>query len=177
MYAGTIGMSHGLETLLEAAKILAETKDIHIVIAGDGAEKAAVLAAMEGLDNVTYAGRKPRDVVAAMWMEADAGLVLLRKTELFKTVIPSKMFEVMAAGIPVILGVEGEALRILEETRAGIAIEPENAAELAAAIARLHASPPLCREYGDSGAACVRRDFDFDSLAARYEDLLAGVAR
>jgi glycosyltransferase involved in cell wall biosynthesis len=176
LYAGTIGMAHGLESILEAARLLRDKRDIHFVIAGDGARRSALENAAEGLDNVSLIGQRRRDEIAAMWKEADVGLVLLRSIELFKTVIPSKMFEVMASGTPLVLGVEGQAKEILDSADAGAAIEPQNAQALAAAVLRYHDDPELRRKHGANGAGYVRRHYDLDLLAGRYMNVLEEAA-
>ncbi len=176
MYAGTIGMAHGLEILLDAARSLADLPDVHIVIAGDGAERQRLAALIAGMPNVTYVGRHPRQTIARMWLESDVGVVLLRDTPLFRTVIPSKMFEVMAAGRPLVLGVDGEARRIMDEAGAGTAIPPGDAERLADAIRAYHADPALRAAHGHAGAAHVRAHFDFELLADRYLHLLQEVA-
>ena len=98
-----------------------------------------------GLSNVTMLEQLPKSAMPAVLATTDASLVLSRKDELFKTVLPSKMFEAMAMACPIVLGVEGEAKALLEEAGAGIAITPESADELAAAVVRLADDPSLAR--------------------------------
>jgi glycosyltransferase involved in cell wall biosynthesis len=100
---------------------------------------------------------------------------LLKKQDLFLTVIPSKIFESMAMKKPIVLGVQGESCDIITEAGSGITIEPENAPELAAAVERLADNPDLCRQLGDSGATYVTEHFDRTVLATRYEGILAKV--
>jgi glycosyltransferase involved in cell wall biosynthesis len=112
-----------------------------------------------------------------LWSVSDASLVLLRKLDLFLTVIPSKIFESMAMKKPIILGVEGESKGIIDDAGAGITIEPESASELAAAITRLADSSKLCRELGDKGFLHVQAHFDRSVLATRYESVLAALVK
>ena len=174
-YVGTHGLAHGLETAIEAARLLREDGRIHFLFVGEGARKSALKRAAEGLQNVTFVDRLPRETVAEMLSELDVGLVHLRKAELLKTVIPSKMFEIMGAARPIILGVEGEAKRILDEAGAGIAIEPENAYQLKDAIMTLQNDPTLCKRLGANGSAYARSRFNLDALADRYLDILREV--
>ena len=173
-YVGTHGMAHGLETIFEAAALLQDDRRIAFLLVGDGAERAALLRATaeRKLQNVVMLGQQPKAAMRRVWRAADASLILLRKNELFKTVIPSKMFEAMAMRRPIILGVEGEARALLEEAGAGIAIAPESAAELAAAVRRLADDPVLARRLGECGRAHVEAHYDRRVLARRYLDIL-----
>ncbi|THB70550.1 MAG: glycosyltransferase, partial [Gammaproteobacteria bacterium] len=102
---------------------------------------------------------------------SDASLVLLKKSDLFKTVIPSKIFESMAMRKPIILGVEGEVKGIIEDAECGICIEPENAEQLADALIRLADNSELQVNKGDSGRNYVEKFFDRKVLAHRYAEL------
>src|SRR5262249_22216797 len=127
-YVGTIGMAHGLDTLLEAAESLQSNPEIAFILVGEGADKERIkrLAVQRGLKNISFVDQQPRHRIPAFIAASEVGLVLLKKTDLFKTVIPTKMLEFMSCGRSVILGVEGQARQILEQAQAGIAIEPEN---------------------------------------------------
>lgn len=177
-YFGTHGMAHHLETVLEAAALVEDEERVTFLLVGDGAEKArlAELLRTSGLDNVLMLDQQPKALMPEFWAMADASLVLLRKTDLFRTVIPSKIFEAMGMATPIILGVEGESREIVEAAGAGIPIEPENATELADAVRRLAQDPALCREIGERAHAFVAEHFDRRVLAGRYLALLEGVA-
>ena len=125
-------MAHHLETILEAAALI-HNEDILFIMVGDGAERDRLAAkrAEMGLNNVVMFDQLPKASMPALWSLTDVSLVLLKKSNLFKSVIPSKIFESMAMRVPIILGVEGEAQGIFEEAGAGICIEPENAERLA----------------------------------------------
>ncbi|MCP5081995.1 MAG: glycosyltransferase family 4 protein [Alphaproteobacteria bacterium] len=142
-YVGTHGMAHGLETLLDAAEALKahpEGQNIHLLLLGDGAEKQKLLNAAEdrGLTNLTLLDTVPKDEVARYWSLLDVSIIHLRRTELFKTVIPSKLFECMAMGLPVLHGVEGESAEIVEINRIGLPFQPENSADLTHKLLKLH---------------------------------------
>ena len=178
-YFGTIGMAHRLETVLEAAVLLQDEPKIALLLVGDGAqrERLQTLAHERHLDNVKILGQQPRERMPVLWGLADASLVLLKKSPLFTTVIPSKIFEAMAMERPIILGVDGESREIVETAGCGIAIEPENAAELAQAIRRLAADPELTRQMGANGRRAVVAEYDRSKLAERFAELLQEVAR
>src|SRR5690606_16466396 len=104
-----------------------------------------------------------------LWSITGVSLVLLKKLDLFRTVIPSKIFESMAMRRPIILAVRGESQEIIEQAECGICIEPENARDLADAVVRLAGGRELCQKMGDSGLRCVQQKFDRRVLAERYE--------
>ena len=111
-YIGTIGAAHGLETLLEAASWVRERMpEVLFLIVGEGADKACVmsLAGSRRLSNVRFVDQQPRETIPAYISASDACLVLLKKAELFKTVLPTKMLEFMSCARPIILGVDGHA--------------------------------------------------------------------
>jgi colanic acid biosynthesis glycosyl transferase WcaI len=173
-YIGTMGMAHGLETILESAAELQQNPEIVFLMVGEGAEKerTVALARDRGLTNVRFIDSQPREKVPAYICASDVCLVPLKKSELFKTVIPTKMLEFMSCGCPVILGVQGQAQSILEEAGAGLAIEPENPAELTAAIRYLAANPEVAREMGHAGREYIMRKFSRRSTAEKYIHVL-----
>lgn len=174
MYVGTLGMAHGLETVLLSAERLKSHPEIAFLIIGEGAERKQLLKKKEELrlSNVHFLRKQPREAVPAYLAAADICLVPLRKREVFKTAIPSKMFEAMAAGRPVILGVEGEAREILLRANAGIAVPPEDSKELADAIVLLRQEQPLRRQMGLRGRYAVSDKYSRRQQAVAYLNLL-----
>ena len=170
-YIGTHGLAHGLETALEAARML-EPEGVHFVFVGEGARKRALVDMAAGLGNVHFFDRRPREVIAEMYNELDAALVLLRDTPLFRTVIPSKMFEIMGTGTPIVLGVEGQAREILDDAQAGLAIPPGNADALADALRTLRDGAALRERAGKNAYRYVRENYDLDALARKYLTIL-----
>ena len=177
-YVGTMGMAHGLETLLEAATQLQHRNpDVLFLLIGEGAEKDHIkaLAQSRGLANVRFLDQQPRETIPAFISASDACLVLLKKTDVFKTVIPTKMLESMSCARPLILGVEGEARKIVEEAAAGIVIEPENSAALAQAVRRLAADHSLGQALGKKGREYILRRFSRRQTAENYIAVLEAV--
>lgn len=164
-YVGTIGRAHGLSIVLEAAP---ELDDVQFVIVGDGAEREVLEAQAADLDNVSFTGRRPKEEIPYILRESDVALVHLKPREIFETVIPSKLLESMAAGLPVILGVRGEAKRILMDADAGIAIKPDNNEELVSATRRLRDDPEERQAFAASGREYVNTYFDWDSISEEY---------
>jgi glycosyltransferase involved in cell wall biosynthesis len=174
-YIGTMGMAHALETMISAAARLQQTNpEIVFLMVGEGSDKEriAALARERGLNNLRFVDQQPREKIPAFIGASDVCLVLLKKTELFKTVIPSKMLEFMACARPVILGVEGQARAILTEARAGIAVDPENPDALAQAICHLAANREQARELGQNGREYIIRKFSRRQTAEKYARML-----
>ena len=174
-YIGTVGMAHDIGTVLDAARLLGrERPRLRFVIIGDGAEREALAARAraEGLDNVTFTGLVPRAEIPDYLAASDVSLVTLKPSDLFKTVLPSKMFESMAAARAIVLAVDGEARQVLERAGAGLAVAPGNAAALADAVRRLAADPELRQTLGAAGSRFVERDFSRRTWAHRYLDVL-----
>ncbi len=173
-YVGTHGMAHHLETLLEAADRLRDQPGIVFLMVGDGARKDDLVRLKEEmkLDNVIMLGQLPKDRMPAIWGLTDVSLVLLKKTPVFETVIPSKIFESMAMKRPIVLGVRGESQTIVEEAGSGVCIEPENADMLARTILDLSRNPEKCRRMGERGRAVVESVYNRSVLAQRYLDVI-----
>jgi colanic acid biosynthesis glycosyl transferase WcaI len=179
-YIGTMGMAHGLETIIAAAAQLQEANpEIVFLMVGEGAEKEriAALARQRGLTNLRLIEQQPREKIPAYISASDACLVLLKKTDLFKTVIPTKMLEFMSCARPVILGVDGQARAILEEARAGLVIEPENSGALVKSIRYLAANRELAREMGRNGREHILRNFSRRQTAEKYISVLEDLLR
>lgn len=181
-YVGTLGMAHRVDILLDAARRAAESADpadarLAFVIMGAGAERPALETALRADDpgNVLLLDKAPRDRALAVLAAADVSVVHLRDSEVFRRVIPSKIFEAMALGRPIALGVDGEARRIVEEAGAGVFFPPEDPDGLLATIRRLRDDGALRERCGRRGPAFVREHFDRRVLARRYIDVLEGV--
>ena len=178
-YFGTHGMAHHLVTILEAAEILSERDDIVFVLVGDGAEKQKLLEEKQqkNLQNVIMLDQQGKDKMPNLWALSDVSLVLLKKSDLFKTVIPSKIFESMAMKKPIILGVEGEVKGMIEEGNSGLCIEPENAEQLAEAIVKIADNKELNCKLGGNGRRYVEKFFDRTVLANRFEKIMVDLNR
>ncbi len=173
-YAGTIGMAHGLETVLEVAEWLKDKPNIRLVVVGDGADKPRFTKLREErkLENVVVLDQQPKSMMPAIWALTDVGLVMLRPLPMFKSVLPSKMFEIMAMSRPIILSVDGESREVLEDAKAGIAVPPGDAKAIATSILELIDNPDRARAFGASGRDYVTVHHDRRQLAHRFESLL-----
>ena len=175
-YIGTIGMAHRADILLDAAR-LCRDPDIVFLIVGSGAEREKIEKRQEELKlaNFRMIEKVSKEEVKYILALTDASVVHLKALPLFKTVIPSKIFEAMATRTPIIHGVEGESKEIIEEANAGIPIEPENAMQLMEAAVRLKSEPKLYERMAEDGYQHVHTNYDRSKLALRYLDLLQQV--
>lgn len=178
-YFGTHGMAHHLETVLEAAHELREWKEIVFLLVGDGAERSRLVTMRDEmkLSNVVLLDQQPKKKMPELWSLSSVSVVLLKKSALFKTVIPSKIVESMAMERPVILGVEGESAELVLSAGGGICIEPECSKDLAIQVLKLYRDPMLCQELGSSGRRYVLEHFDRRVLARQFADVMKLVCR
>jgi len=177
-YIGTMGNAHGLQTLVAAAEELQTAlPNAMFLLIGEGAEKEQIveLAAARGLANIRFLGQQPRERIPAYVSSADLCLVMLKKTELFKTVIPTKLLEYMACERPVIVAVDGQARKIVEEAEAGVFVESENSKALAKAILDLAEKPERRRQMGASGRQYIVNKFSREKTAQDYIAVLEGL--
>lgn len=174
-YIGTHGMAHDLETLLETARILLDEgrRDIQLLLLGDGACKAGLLkrAEMMGLDNVTFVDTVAKARVSRYWSLLDASIIHLRATPLFESVIPSKLFECMAMGVPVLHGVRGESAEIVETYDVGLTFKPGNSAQLRDKLVMLADDQAMAKRFGSNGAIAASK-FSRAALAKEMLDKL-----
>ena len=175
-YIGTHGMAHALETVLEAAARLRHEEEIHFLLVGGGARLDALRKrkAELALDNVTFAGTQAWADIPSFLTASDLSVIHLARQPVFRTVIPSKMFEVMAAGRPILLGVEGEAKELLRQAEAGLPIEPESAQAMCDAILSLYRDPERRRRLGANGREYVCRTSSYRARARDYLGVLKG---
>jgi glycosyltransferase involved in cell wall biosynthesis len=179
-YIGTVGMAAGLEVVIRAAAILKSRRntDVRFLIVGDGATReeleTKVREAGHG-DMILCVGRQPKERIAGFLSISDACLVHLRKTDLFQTVLPSKIFETAAMERPIIMGVGGFAADLVRQAGCGICIESENETELADAIEKLATDPDLCGRLGRQGRESLAVRYDMNRLAEDYAGIVERV--
>lgn len=177
-YMGTHGMAHALPKVLEAAERLSHRRDIAFFFAGSGAERARVeqVVSERNLRNVRLIPRQPKHRMPALWSLCDLSIVPLRNTPIFSTVIPSKIFESMGMGVPILISLpEGEATSIVRDTGSGVCVPPEDSAAMAAEIERLADQRGEMEELRQRARDAALR-FSRDTLAAQMSSILAVVA-
>jgi glycosyltransferase involved in cell wall biosynthesis len=158
VYAGTVGLAQGVPSLVEAA-ILAGPDVVRLTILGDGAEAPAVasLAAQAAAGHVAVLGSLPAAEIPGRYAAAGAGAVLLTDAPLFEEALPTKLFEVMAAGRPVLLAARGEAADLVRRAGCGLVVSPSDPAALAGAMEQLASDPALVTRLGAAGRSYVER--------------------
>jgi len=170
-YAGLFGISQGLEVICHAASQLCNIP-VTFVMVGHGPSKQGLidLASRLGLTNFLWIPSCPHEEMPGIWRAFDCAVVCLRNLPLFRGAVPSKMYEAMAAGVPIILGVKGEAAEVIRDSGAGITVEPENADQMANAIGTLHADPAGGRQMGENGRRAAHTLYDREAINGRYID-------
>lgn len=160
-YIGTVGMAHGLETLLDAAELCIDDPKITFLIMGEGAEreKLETQALDRGLRNVIFHDFVPQEEVPSFLAALDVGIVHLKPDPLFKTVIPSKLFEYMAMAKPMVYAVEGESAEIVKAVGAGLCVPPGDPYAIASAVRELRREPERLAEMGRLGREAVERQY------------------
>jgi len=176
-YIGTHGMSHALEVVLQAAKKLERDPAIHFLFVGEGAEKESLkqLATELQLNNITFIDQQPRERLLSFYCASDVSVVPLKRLPIFKKVLPSKLFELMGVGCPVICSVEGEAARLVTSAESGLCIEPENVEALVEAVSRLRNDRELRSRMSGNGLSFVRTRYLRSNLAEKYLNALETV--
>jgi glycosyltransferase involved in cell wall biosynthesis len=162
-YTGIIGHAQGLEVVLRAAEHLRDRPEVLFLLVGDGPERAGLLALAreKALTNVRFIDPMSRRAVLALVAACDGVVVPLRRNKLFEGAIPSKIFEALALGRPLLLGVTGEAERLfIEQGQAGLAFTPEDDRSLEQAVRRYLDDAHLRATHGANGARYVREQFD-----------------
>lgn len=180
VYAGTVGYAHGLDVGLDAMVLLRATHpDAHLLVFGGGSERARLEArlAAEGITNVSFHDPVPPAELARIYTVATAGLSTLRDLELFEGTRPSKVFPMMAAGLPVLYSGRGEGERLVRDHDAGLITPPEDAAALAAAIARVLDDPAEGRRLGANGRRLAEAEFSWAALVAAWLERVEPVLR
>ncbi len=177
-YVGTHGQAHALEGIIEAAKILQNEEAIKILLVGAGSEKSKIekLVQESNLSNILMLPMQPRERMERIWSLCDISLVLLRDVPLFTTVIPSKIFESMAMKLPIVISVpDGEATKIINDTRSGLIVRPENPEDLAKAVISLKKNENLYNELSNNSLKAAEK-FNRKFLALQMLEYLESLS-
>jgi glycosyltransferase involved in cell wall biosynthesis len=171
IYAGILGHAQGLRVILKAAERLKENSGIKFLMVGDGPEKTLLMAEKERLNisNVIFHQTVPKEKIVSMIYSSDAAIIPLKKIELFKGAIPSKIFENLILEKPILLGVDGEARQLfIERGKCGIFFTPEDDVALANAVLQLYSSRELCSLLGKNGKNFVLENFTRDKILMKF---------
>lgn len=174
LYAGTIGFLQDITTIIEAARILRNNDRIMFLIVGDGPEKERMVQLSESysLRNVIFVEAQPRHRLPSFIAAADVAVAPLKKWKLFEGALPTKLFETMAVGVPIVCAISGEAKDMIEESDAGICVEPENPDEMAKAIMTLFNDPSERRMRGRKAREHVEKHYSRSKTVSQIEQML-----
>lgn len=180
MFAGNMGEAQGLETVIEAAKLLESDERVQFILVGDGIAlpRLLQLAQQQNLANVRFLGRYPSQEMPRLYALADALLVHLKDDPLFRITIPHKTLAYLGSGKPVLAAVAGDVASLITSNGAGIACEPENPQALAAAVHSLQSLSEQERQaMGERGMLAARTEYSRDALVGKIEAVLKRAAR
>ena len=170
-FGGLLGYAQGLDCIIQAAALVKDLPEIKFILIGEGPEKERLTELKEalGASNVYFFRGLPKVQIADVIQSIDVGIIPLKKLDLFLGAIPSKIFEILCLGKPVLLGIEGEAKELfIEQARAGLAFEPENATALATQVRYVHAHRDQLPEWGRNGQAYVTDHFNRSTITDAF---------
>ncbi|MCC7537259.1 MAG: glycosyltransferase family 4 protein [Deltaproteobacteria bacterium] len=179
LYSGNVGLSQGLEHLVDAARHTKErAPELVWLVAGDGNARASIerRARDAGLDNVRFLPPQPRARLGALLGTGDVGLVTMRRG-VADDMVPSKLYGILAAGRPVVASVESasEVARVVREERVGAVVPPEDPVALAEAVSRLVQDRAALDELGARARALAESTYDRRVCTTRYREILEAV--
>lgn len=171
LYAGIIGIAQGLEIIPKTAEFFRDQKNIRFVMIGAGPETSQLQAMIQskGLHNVSLLPAVLKEEMPSILKSVNAALIPLRKLELFRGAIPSKIFEALAMELPLLLGVDGESRELfINQGKCGMYFEPENHTSLVAAIKLLISNHEQARQMGVNGRKFVLEHFNRATIAENF---------
>lgn len=160
LFAGNVGKAISVQTIVEAARLLQSDKRIHITIVGDGTELSHCMELADGLDNITFLGRRKMQEMPELYKSADAMLVTLKDLPSLDVTLPGKVQSYMTAGRGVVGAINGETPIVVRNAQCGVCVSAEDASALADAMQRVVNEPNLFVEYGRKARDYYRNYFD-----------------
>jgi glycosyltransferase involved in cell wall biosynthesis len=176
VFAGNIGTAQSVSTIVEAARLLRQEKDIKIFVIGSGSMLEWVVEQKNKhcLDNLLLPGRFSVSYMPKIFESASVLLVTLSDEEIFSYTLPSKVQSYLAAGRPIIAALRGEGARVIVESGAGIVCEPENGAALATTILTMKGASSGERDkMAEAGLKYFSENYDMDFQSERLIDILS----
>lgn len=179
VYAGIHGLAQGLEVMVRTAERLRDYPEIAFVFVGEGPEKELLIDLTRelGLTNVHFLPLQKKKDMPRLLAAMDATIIPLKKLDLFKGALPSKMFEALASELPIVLAVDGEARVLIEAAEAGIYVEPENVDEMSAAVLKLYQNPDLVKKLGANGRVYVEENYSRKRILEKFEERLLALLK
>lgn len=174
LYIGAHGLANNLDQLLSTAELLRDNPSLVFLFIGTGMKKPELVekARMRKLNNVLFLDQIPKARIADYIYAADVGVAVLKKLDTFKTVYPNKVFDYMACGKPILLGIDGVARELVEKAQAGLYFEPENAQDCAQKVLSFFSDKEARLRMGASGKKYVTQHYSREALALEFEQHL-----
>ncbi len=179
LYTGAHGKANALHQLIETARLVKGYKDIVFMLVGDGMEKPQLKKMTEeySLNNVIFVDTQPKEKIPDYINAADVCVAVLKKLDIFKTVYPNKIFDYMACGKPIIIGIDGVARELVEKAECGIFAEPENPEKIKDTVLLFYNNKNLRKMYGNRGRKFVEEQMNRKIMAEKYKELLKNVSQ
>ncbi|PKO04736.1 MAG: glycosyltransferase WbuB [Chloroflexi bacterium HGW-Chloroflexi-3] len=173
LYTGALGQANDIYTILRAASHLKEKKAIQFVLFGDGKERPKLQAESQKLqlNNLLFAGVRPKHQIPAIVAAADVCLAILQDIPMFRTTYPNKVFDYMAAGKPTILVIDGVIRQVIEESQGGVYVPPGDDRQLADSILALSSQPDRVKKMGSNARSYLENHLDRQIMLEKTRDL------
>jgi len=177
LYAGAMGRSNDIGTLLEAFRLLKENGEIILLLVGGGNEKEKLEFKVrnEGIDNVIFVPPVQKSRIPEFIATSDVGVAILKDISMFRTTYPNKVFDYMAGGRPVLLAIDGAIRDVVEKAKAGIFAQPGDPEAIANGIMKLYKNDEQRKEMGIKGREYVVRNFERKNQSIELEKILLEV--
>ena len=174
LYAGLHGFAQGLETIIDVAASLIDEDRIVFYFVGDGPEKNKLRGVIKdkGVENIRLVDPVPKKDIEKYFVHAGCALVPLKNINIFKNVFPSKTFELMALGVPTIVGVNGEISKLIKSTKSGISVKAEDIDAYRTAIMSLFVDTSLRDEISLNARTLVKKSFNHKDLNQKYFEII-----
>ncbi|MEM1502842.1 glycosyltransferase family 4 protein [Domibacillus sp. 8LH] len=178
-YMGAHGVANHLDSIIDTARECREHQDIVFMLIGDGMQKKHLIERVkrEGLTNVLFVDSQPKQKIPDFCNASDICTAVLKKVETFKTVYPNKVFDYMSCAKPILLGIDGVARELVEESGSGYYVDPENPLDFKEKIMNLYENEKLQKQLGENGLAFVQNNFSRESLATKYIEEIKGLKK
>lgn len=175
IWIGAHGPANGLDVLVDSARLMDGYKDVKFVLVGDGSEKPKLMSIASDLANIEFMDPVPKTDVQTLLRATDLGVIVHRDTKAVKGARPNKLFDYMAAGLPILLNLDGEARRMVEGAGAGMFIEAESARAIVDGLLELKDSTERRQEMSERGYAMAQGSYSREDTATLLADVLNSI--
>lgn len=177
LYAGSLGLANSVGTLIDTAALMKDDPTVEFVFVGDGQRRRELEAYAQrlGVTNVRFIGAVAKQRIPEILAGADAGVATLLDIPLFRTTYPNKVFDYMACAKPTVLAIDGVIREVIDNSRGGVFVKPEDPAAIAAGVRQLRDDPEEARRMGERAHAYVAKHFDRRQAEVMMSDLIETV--